>query len=949
MRTSLCPVIVGRDAELSVLTAALDAATAGQGSAWFVTGDAGIGKSRLARAVVDHALERRALICRGRAVSGSAAAPYRPLTEALLGLGRDQRLLGHPSLAPFSPALARVVPGWPVPADRGPPDGDDADSPLVLGEGVLRLLRVAAAGRAAVVVLEDLHWSDDDTLAVIEFLADNLMAEPVVLLATTRTEPVPTVARLATSLRARGAAQVIELGPLDDDATVAMATACVGHDLPDAVRDVITARAEGVPFFVEELLAVVAERGPEAIPPTFAASVAQRVDELDPDARRVIEAAAVLGRSFEWTLLGAVTGLDDAAVMRALRAARDRQLVGTGGEGEDGDALRFRHALTRDAVAARLLPPERAAISTAALDAIEAREPELPGGWVELAADLAEQANLPVRAAELWLETGCRAVVQGALSTAEAALDRARSLAGERGDIATRAGEALVAALTLAGRTDRVFEVGEVVLAALRSGSDLEDRRRAAELHLLLARAAARCGDWRLAHKHVAATGDDADDASLRARTLLLAAEVAIGQGDTDAARAAAEDALGVARAARLPELEASALELVGRVYRDVDLETAETRFMEAARVADAHDLMLRRVSALHELGTLEVYRFRSAARLELARELATQFGDLHVAAHAAMHAAVVHLFRDEIDRAEGFFTSARDEAARYRMRELQAGATVGLALVAVARGDDAEASAFLDEGLRISPDPERETLAHGLGHALIALLHEDRAAARAHLDRSYRASATRPGLMRSPATGLWALVEVLEGTDDWPVRALCDAHGDLNVVNAGLAASARAVLAGRRNDDDAAALFAHGDAALAVSPRTRQLARRLVAEAALADGWGEPVGWLREAEEYFTQVGRERVAAACRALLRDAGVAPPRRRAGEESVPPELRAFGLTSREVEVLRLVREGLTNAEIAQRLFLSRRTVEKHVERLLAKTGTANRTQLVALRT
>jgi DNA-binding CsgD family transcriptional regulator len=115
-----------------------------------------------------------------------------------------------------------------------------------------------------------------------------------------------------------------------------------------------------------------------------------------------------------------------------------------------------------------------------------------------------------------------------------------------------------------------------------------------------------------------------------------------------------------------------------------------------------------------------------------------------------------------------------------------------------------------------------------------------------------------------------------------------------------------------------------------------RQYARRLAAEAALADGWGEPVAWLREAAAYFAARGDDRVAAACRALLRRVG-APVPRPAGDEDLPGPLRALGVTEREADVLRLVAQGLGNREIAERMFLSPRTVEKHVASLLSKTG------------
>ena len=103
-------------------------------------------------------------------------------------------------------------------------------------------------------------------------------------------------------------------------------------------------------------------------------------------------------------------------------------------------------------------------------------------------------------------------------------------------------------------------------------------------------------------------------------------------------------------------------------------------------------------------------------------------------------------------------------------------------------------------------------------------------------------------------------------------------------------------------------------------------------------------MAWLREAAAFFAARGEQPVAAACRALLRRAGAPVPRAGRGDPVVPASLRALGVTSREADVLALVAEGLTNQELAARLHLSPRTVEKHVASLLAKTGCRRRAQL-----
>lgn len=118
----------------------------------------------------------------------------------------------------------------------------------------------------------------------------------------------------------------------------------------------------------------------------------------------------------------------------------------------------------------------------------------------------------------------------------------------------------------------------------------------------------------------------------------------------------------------------------------------------------------------------------------------------------------------------------------------------------------------------------------------------------------------------------------------------------------------------------------------------------RIAAQAALHDHWGDPVTSLTMALDYFATAGHARVADACQALLRRAGVPTRRRGRGAAAVPDELATLGVTSREMDVLHLLGTGMTNRDIAERLCLSQRTVEAHVTRLLTKTGSPNRTAL-----
>ena len=191
---------------------------------------------------------------------------------------------------------------------------------------------------------------------------------------------------------------------------------------------------------------------------------------------------------------------------------------------------------------------------------------------------------------------------------------------------------------------------------------------------------------------------------------------------------------------------------------------------------------------------------------------------------------------------------------------------------------------------------------------------------------------------------GLWALLRTAVADRDGPAREMLRAHHVMSAAgNRAALDYADAIAAGRHGDAEAAsARFAEADASITHLPWWNRLLRLVALEAAVVDGWGDPVPALRADLAAHEQAGEEQLARTCRDLLRTAG-APTQRRGGT-SVPPSLRARGITSREAEVLALVATGLTNAQTAERLFLSRRTVDTHVARLLAKTGSADRVEL-----
>jgi DNA-binding CsgD family transcriptional regulator len=941
VRQVLCPELVGRDEEARHLQAALAAAAAGRGGTVLVTGEAGIGKSRLVRETARAAAGLGLTVLLGRAVAGDVPTPFRPFAEALAPAGRADGLPEGKDLDPFRPALGRLIPQWRQPQVAGD------ESLVFLGEAVLRLLRALSPDAGCLLILEDLHWADRETLALLEYMADNLAAERVLCVGTLRTGEGAAAAGLAGVLELRGSAAVLSLGRLDAVAGARMALACVGGGgLPGAVQSFVAERSEGVPFMVEEVLAGLigdgtlaerdgrwhaADRAGAGLPATFAEAVRDRLEGLDADSRQVLCAAAILGRRFDWTMLGPVTGRPDTDVVAALRRGVGLQLVAA-----DQDSFRFRHALTHEAVLAGLLPPERALLAGQALATLEAAHPGLPGPWCTLAAGLAESAGNTARAGALLLEAGRRDLTAGALASAEQTLARARDLAG-LDDPALRVpvDEALTEVYALSGQVDRAIETGATLLARLGQGAG---SARAAALHLGIARAAIAGARWAEAAASIEIARSSAGAAA--AEVDACAAQVAAGRGELAEADELAWSAWRAAESSGRPEVACEALEVIGRVARQRDLDAAEQAFARAAAVAAAHGLRLWQLRALHELGTVDQLRTESVDRLQQARELAEGQGALALMATLDLQIAAGLNKQFRADEALAAARRSAEASRRFRL------ATLPMALIFQAtahaiRGEQEAMEDRIAEAIVLAPD-DPDVLGCSWGHcrATLSLLAGDLHGAHAQMTTGAGLMLGSPAAIAPPFLGMWPLLgALLDGDASEAAARVRSARSTRHLVVGSLLGYADAIRAGRQGrPDEAGAAFAAADAQMGpLVAWYRHYARRVTAEAALADGWGDPVAWLREAAEYFAARGDGRVAAACRGLLRRAGAPVPRPRPGGPRLPGQLRALGVTEREADVLRLAARGLGNREIAEAMFLSPRTVEKHVASLLAKTG------------
>ncbi len=387
---------------------------------------------------------------------------------------------------------------------------------------------------------------------------------------------------------------------------------------------------------------------------------------------------------------------------------------------------------------------------------------------------------------------------------------------------------------------------------------------------------------------------------------------------------------------------------MVGRAERLTDVDPAEAAFARALEIAGEHALTLWRVRALFELGTLDVLAGREVDRLLAAREAALATGALALAAQVDLYIAGWYAMRLDGDQVVEAARRCGDTARRFAMQQLLAMSLIFEAdgLARLGRRDDMDIRLQQAFTLR-GDDPEVCAMAWAHVRARNSLIQENRRRAMQELDTAmqyFRSLATAPVVI---GRALWALLRAVEDMDGAAACAEVRASGvTVNFLIRGYLHLADAVLLGRAGQwVQAEEAFAAGDAELAPIAWHRHFGRRLVADAAIADGWGEPAEWMQNARPVFEDHGHDEIAAACRSLLRRAGAPVPRRGNGS-GIPTGLRSLGVTAREAEVLTLLAEGLLDREIAERLYLSPRTVERHIANLTVKAGVRRRSELIA---
>jgi DNA-binding CsgD family transcriptional regulator len=960
---SRSPLVIGRDREVAELTRAIDAARTSRGGAVFLVGEPGIGKSRLAAEAAGIAFAAGVRVLRGRGSTIGPIVPFRPLTEALLALFRSGHPPDDPALGPYRPILGRLIPDL---QQEGAASG--GDSLVVLGEAVLRLVTVAGRHDGCLLVLEDLQHADAETLAIVEYLTDNLFDSPILLVATIRDEPCAALS-LARSAAQRRAASILRLNRLVPEDIARLAASCLEAqpaDLPEPVAVRLAEHSAGIPFIVEEMLHQLVSSGVlvkgatgwraigelrAELPDTVLRGVIDRAEQLGPQGSTLLSVAALLGDRFPLSVVGQVTTLDDRSMLSHLRAGVAAQLIAPDDSAPDWYA--FRHPLTAEALRAALTPADRAEYSRRAAHAVQALYPGLPGEWCQVVATLQADAGDTSGAVRLFTEAGNRALNDGASTSAVALLDRAKDLLTDESSAEIRAEilERLLYALGEAGQLERVRGLVDSLDELGRAG--LAPATRAA-LHSRLAHVYFLTGQWTDGMVQVetarAALGPDASEKDI-APIDAVAANLTWHGGGRDRgerAEALARSALAAAQRANLHEVACDAWMTIGEVVRDRDMELSSECFERAHLLAEEHRLPIWRVHALLRLAGNDWLAKADVARLNYAAEEAQRVGAV-TAGYTVDHNLALHtVLRGDFAEALKRVEQCRRDVLRLRLGPHVRYILMVQATLAAHQGKRAEMELVLTEFDEWDGAQSQELpLVLGFARAFCALLEEDRGLAREELVKMLIITQDAPSVFHLAGRhGLNLFLSVLEGDAGWrEYEAAASTVQSKMRWNRQFVGLAKAILLGRdgrAEDATAAAMLAQQDAG--VYGMVSHLGLRLVSEAAIDDGWGDPVSWLRKSEEYFHQISVAPVASACRSLLRHIGAPVRQRRAGTEQVPDDLRAIGVTVREHEVLQLLVERLTNKAIANRLHISPRTVEKHVASLIIKAEVADRIEL-----
>jgi DNA-binding CsgD family transcriptional regulator len=959
--TSATGVLVERDAELRVLERALGDLEAGRSRAVGVVGEPGIGKSRLLGEFGARAGARGHVVLAGRAAELERDIPFALWVDALDGHVSDRGaglLEGMEDdeladLAVAFPAVARttaVAPAVAVERHR-------------VARAVRRLLARSAAARPVTLLLDDVHWADPASADVIALLLHRPPDGAVLLGLAARTGRAPGLAeRLETAARHR-TAEVVEVGPLSHEAA-----AVLMPGVGPTARERLYAESGGNPFYLEELLRAGSEAtggsrpaGAPGVPRAVRAALAGEIGALDGEARLTAQGGAVAGDPFDPAIAAAAADVDESVALAALDSLLT---VGLVRPTEHPRRFRFRHPLVRRAVYESAGGGWRLAAHARASDALAGR-----------GATAAERAHHVERAAHAGdldavelLTLAAAETVLSAPATAAGWYEAALRLLPGGAEWDERRLELLLSqaeALASVGRAVEARDVLRRVLAML-PGYALDRRARVtvklAQLEALWTQEpeAAR----RLLEAERTALADVAPGAAAEL-TLAMATE-RNEYGDFPAVREFAEQARAGAHAAGDRPLEAVAAAMAADAANntlrgdDPDAVAAvDRKIAEAGALIDG--LSDEQVSTrLDMLLTLAIVRLfsgdflgaRAAAERGVALARQTRQGLLTPAFVCVRGFVDQELGR--LDAAQADQEEALDSALLSGNVQVTYWASIESSVLALLRG---EVDAALEHG-RVAWDllGTREYSQAGFVVADASLAAGDPEGALTALEafgwvRPQLWTLDRVKAAEIAVRVLLALGRLDEATE-WADRLPYESGGRRTGIFGAIDARARAgVLLATGAPEEAARVAAAGVAAAeaASAPlwagRCRTLAGEALASAGRTDAARDHLRRAATDLDALRAFGPRDAALKVLRRLGDRPRPPARTAAAPDGA--DSRLARLSPREREVAIEVAAGRTNGQIAHRLHLSERTVEKHVSNLLTKLGLNTRAEVVRL--
>ena len=928
----------------------------GRPGAAVITGEAGVGKSRLATELESRARTLGFIVLHGESIEfGGEGFAYAPVASALRDLPpawtEDALRAATPEVRE---ALAALLPHV----------GETARGQLEAGSAHGRrcviltdlLGRLANEQAPVLIVLEDVHWADRSSRDYVAYLARNLRDQRIACAVTFRTGELVAEhpwRRLLAELTRRPRITYLNLPPLTAVEVGRQLEAIAGKPVDRDVADDLHARAGGNPFLVEELFAARRGGQPDAIPPTLADAALVRVQQLNTGTRRILAIVAVAGGRIDHGVLTRVATPADP--LPALRAGLEAGLLV---RDRDDRGVAFRHGLLGEVLYGDLLPDERADLHRAIARALSATRgtpaSQLAHHWHragEHANALAASVAAGLEAARMFAFAEAQGHLERALELWETVDPEPGTLPIDYVELLSRAAQAA----RFSGDRERAITLGRRALDELDTSVD---PARAARLFERVGEAHFWDDETALGWYGKALAVLPAGPSPERARLLAAEGHALMGLRRWAEARARCEQALEISSEIDRHEADAGALTTLGLVLaflgEPVEGETHLRRALERARTSGSADDVAR---AYINLGELRRLRGDHAGALQVMTE-----GDAF-ATRAGMRGSFGQFMF--VNGADDLLRLGRWDEVGERLEQAER-TSLGLTSEAMhraiaaqlhaSRGEVDAARRHLDRALAIADGLPSEfvTPIHTAG-ALLALLERDPAGARRHVDAGLADLDEMDPLYTPPllTSGIRAEAELAELAR--AQRRLADADRALSRAGR-LAADADRIVAARpAAPPDALAhqALAHAEVARA---NDEAAAERWAAVAGRFVDLGEPYpaayAQLRQAEALMAGGERreaarllasaDRTALALRAAPLRAEIATLARRARLKLAPPAPETAdgdrgpgGLTSREEEVLRLLADGLTNREIGRRLFISQKTVGTHVAHIYEK--------------